>query len=82
LYNSGWIEQGGIGGAATTTYSVTLHKEMAAANYHVNLTACNHADANYNIVCNNRTATGFEIYGNGTGAKAATKMWEVKGFIK
>ena len=82
LYNSGWIEQGGMGGAATTTYSVTLHKEMANTNYHVNLTSCEHSSANYNIVCNNRTTTGFEIYGSADGAKAATKMWEVKGFIK
>ena len=55
---------------------------MADTNYHVNLTSCNHASANYNIVCNNRTTTGFEIYADATGAKAATKMWEVKGFIK
>ena len=82
LYNSGWIEQGGMGGAAITTYSVTLHKEMADANYYVNLTSCNHSSANYNIVCNNRTTTGFEIYGSADGAKAAAKMWEVKGFIK
>ena len=82
LYNSGWIEQGGIGGAATTTYAVTLHKEMADANYHVNLTSCAHSTVAYTIICNNRTTTSFEIYGGGDGAKASTKMWEVKGFIK
>lgn len=82
LYNSGWIEQGGEGGDAATTYSVTLHKEMADTNYSVNLTSYNYENSNYNLVCNNKTTTGFEIYGNGTGAKAVTKGWEVKGFIK
>lgn len=82
LYQSGWIEQGGRGGQASTTYKVTLHKEMADNLYHVNLTSYELNTACYNIVCNNRTTTDFEIYGGGDGAKAAAKMWEVKGFIK
>ena len=82
LYNSGWIEQGGRGGQASTTYKVTLHKEMADNLYHVNLTSYDLNGVSYNIICNNRTTTDFEIYEGGDGAKAATKMWEIKGFIK
>ena len=82
LYQSGWIEQGGIGGQSSTTYKVILHKEMANNLYHVNLTAYDLNSVSYNIICNNRTTTDFEIYGGGDGAKATTKMWEVKGFIK
>ena len=82
LYRSGWIEQGGRGGQSSTTYKVILHKEMADNLYHINLTAYDYNNVCYNIVCNNRTTTDFEIYGGGDGAKAVTKMWEVKGFIK
>lgn len=82
LYQSGWIEQGGSGGQASTTYKVILHKEMADNLYHVNLTSYDLNSVSYNIVCNNRTTTDFEIYEGGDGAKVATKMWEVKGFIK
>ena len=82
LYHSGWIEQGGEGGATLNTYAVTLLKEMADVNYHVTITAYNEDGACYQLICNNRTTTGFEIYGNSTGAKAASKGWEVKGFIK
>lgn len=82
LYQSGWIEQGGSGGQASTTYKAILHKEMADNLYHVNLTSYDHNNVSYNIVCNNRTTTDFEIYEGGDGAKVATKMWEVKGFIK
>ena len=79
IYKNGWVEQGGSVEGGSITNVVNLLLPMFNANYDVSLTAANITQSNYNLVLNNKTETGFEIYANGEGAKASKKYWAVRG---